>query len=132
MESTEQIGFSVRVGYSQAIPLTASGVVLYAFQPETIRSQWERLWDPPLGKAGLVAFRNRAGEARRRGFECAPSRFVEGIADISAPVMHGELATAALTVPFVHAKSLTMSESDAATCIKAAAKEISAELLHGD
>ena len=132
MESTEQIGFSVRVGYSQAIPLTASGVVLYAFQPETIRSQWERLWDPPLGKAELVAFRNRAGEARMRGFECAPSRFVEGIADISAPVMHGELATAALTVPFVHAKSLTMSESDAATCIKAAAKEISAELLHSD
>jgi hypothetical protein len=46
--------------------------------------------------------------------------------------MHGEVARAALTVPFVHAKSLTMSESEAATCIKAAAKEISGELLHSD
>jgi DNA-binding IclR family transcriptional regulator len=132
MESSEQIGFSVRVGYSQAVPLTASGVILYAFQPETIRSQWERLWVPSLRKPELVAFRNRAAEARRRGFERVPSAFVEGITDISAPVMAGELATAALTVPFVHAKSLTMSETDAATCIKAAAKEISGELLHSD
>lgn len=132
MESSEQIGFSVRVGYSQALPLTASGVVLYAFQPETIRSQWERLWDPPLGRPELIAFRNRAGEVRARGFELRPSAFVEGITDISAPVMPGALATAALTVPFVHAKSLTMSEADAATCIRAAAKEISGELLHSD
>jgi DNA-binding IclR family transcriptional regulator len=106
--------------------------MLYAFQPETIRSQWERLWDPPLSKPELVAFRARASEARLRGFECAPSRFVEGITDISAPVLLGEICTAALTVPFVHAKSLTMSESDAATCIKAAAKEISGELLHSE
>lgn len=132
MESSEQIGFSVRVGYTQAIPLTVSGVILYAFQPEIIRSQWERLWDPPLSKPDLIAFRTRAGEARVRGFECAPSRFVEGITDISAPVLQGELAAAALTSPFVHAKSLTMSEADAALCIKAAAREISGELLHSD
>jgi len=132
IESSERIGFSVRVGYSQALTLTVSGVILYAFQPETIRSQWERLWDPPLSKTELLAFRNHAGEARVRGFDCAPSRFVEGITDISAPVIHGELALAALTIPFVHAKSLTMSESDAATCLNAAAKEISGELLHSD
>jgi len=132
MESTEQIGFSVRVGYSQAFPLTASGVILYAFQPEAVRSQWERLLDPPLGKPKLMAFRSRAGEARKRGVEIAPSQFVEGITDISAPIIQGELATAALTVPFVHAKTLTMSEGDTAICIEAAAKEISSELLHSD
>jgi DNA-binding IclR family transcriptional regulator len=133
MESSEQmIGFSVRVGYSQALPLTASGVVLYGFQPETVRAQWERLLDPPLTKPELAALRARAAEARRRGFDLAPSRFVEGITDIAAPVLQGELATAAVAVPFVHAKSLTMSESDAAICITAAAQEISAELLHGE
>ena len=132
MESGEEIGFSVRVGYSRALQLTASGLVLYAFQPESVRSQWERLLNPPLAKPDLVAFRDRAGEARMRGFELAPSRFVEGITDIAAPIVRGELATAALTVPFVHAKWLTMSESDAAICVKAAAKEISGELLHSD
>jgi DNA-binding IclR family transcriptional regulator len=132
MESSEEIGFVVRVGYSQALQLTASGVVMYAFQPEAIRSQWERLLDPPLTKPELAAFRNRADEARLRGSDMAPSRFVEGITDIAAPIMRGGLAAAALAVPFVHANSLTMSESDAAACIEAAAKEISAELLHGD
>jgi hypothetical protein len=46
--------------------------------------------------------------------------------------MRGELAVAALTVPFVHSTPQVMSEDDAATCIKASAKEISGELLYGD
>jgi DNA-binding IclR family transcriptional regulator len=132
MESSEQIGFSVRVGYSRALQLTVSGVILYAFQNDAIRQQWERLFRPPLNKAEIAQFRRRAEEVRLRGFERAPSEFVAGITDISAPIMRGELAAAALTVPFVHSTPLVMGEDDAATCIKAAAKEISGELLHGD
>jgi DNA-binding IclR family transcriptional regulator len=132
MESSEQIGFTVRVGYSRALQHTVSGVILYAFQTEGIRAQWERLWRPPPKKPDVAAFRRRADEVRARGFERAASSFVAGIVDISAPIMRGELATAALTVPFVHSTLLVMSEEDAATCIKAAAKEISSELLHGD
>ena len=132
IESSEQVGFSVRVGYSKSLPLTTSGIILYAFQTEAIRTQWERLWEPPMKKPELAAFRKRADEVRLRGFESAPSGFVAGITDISAPIMRGELCAAALTVPFVHSTTLHMSEADAATCIKAAAKEISGELLHGD
>jgi DNA-binding IclR family transcriptional regulator len=132
IESSEQIGFSVRVGYSRALQLTVSGVILYAFQTDAIRQQWERLFQPPLNKAEITQFRRRAEEVRLRGFERASSEFVAGITDISAPIMRGELAAAALTVPFVHSNLLLMSEDDAATCIKAAAKEISGELLHGD
>lgn len=132
MESSEQIGFSVRVGYSKALQLTVSGVILYAFQNDTVRQQWERLFQPALRKNEIAEFRRRANEVRLRGFERAPSEFVSGITDISAPIMRGELATAALTVPFVHSTPLVTSEEDAATSIKAAAKEISGELLHGD
>ena len=132
MESGEQIGFTVRVGYRKALQLTVSGVILYAFQTEAIRAQWERLWQPSPAKPEVAAFRRRANEVRARGFERAASEFVAGITDISAPIMRGELATAALTVPFVHSTPLVMSEEDAAKCIEAAAKEISAELLHGD
>jgi DNA-binding IclR family transcriptional regulator len=131
-ESSEQLGFSVRVGYSQALQLTVSGVILYSFQTEAIRTQWERLWEPPMKRPEIAAFRKRADAVRARGFERAQSSFVAGITDISAPIMRGELAAAALTVPFVHSTPLVMSEEDAATCIKAAAKEISGELLHGD
>lgn len=132
IESAEQIGFSVRVGYSRALQLTVSGLILYAFQSEAIRAQWQRLWRPPPSKSEVIAFRRRADEARARGYERAPSGFVSGITDISAPVMRGEIAAAALTVPFVHSTPLVMSEDAAATAIKAAAQAISAELLHGD
>jgi DNA-binding IclR family transcriptional regulator len=40
MESSEQIGFTVRVGYSRALQLTVSGVILYAFQSDAVRQQW--------------------------------------------------------------------------------------------
>lgn len=132
IESSEQLGFSVRVGYSKSLPLTVSGTILYAFQTAAIRTQWERLWEPAMKKPELLAFRKRADEVRLRGFESAPSSFVSGITDISAPIMRGELCTAALTVPFVHTTIAPMGEEDAATFIKGAAKEISGELLHGD
>ena len=132
MESSEQIGFTVRVGYSRALQLTVSGVILYAFQSEAVRLQWERLFQPPPKKDEILVFRRRAEEVRLRGFERATSEFVAGIVDISAPIMRGELAVAALTVPFVHSTPQVMSEDDAATCIKASAKEISGELLYGD
>jgi DNA-binding IclR family transcriptional regulator len=132
IESSEQIGFSVRVGYSKALQLTVSGVILYAFQSDAVRLQWERLFQPPMNKNEIAQFRHRAQEVRIRGVESARSEFVAGITDISAPIMRGELAAAALTVPFVHSTPLVMSEEDAATCIMAAAKEISGELLHGD
>ena len=132
IESSEQIGFSVRVGYAKALHLTVSGVILYAFQSDTVRGQWERLFQPSMKKNEITDFRQRAQEVRLRGFERAPSEFVAGIVDISAPIMRGELAVAALTVPFVHSTPQVMSEDDAATCIKASAKEISGELLSGD
>lgn len=132
IESNEQIGFTVRVGYSKSLRLTVSGVILYAFQTEAIRAQWERLWQPAPNKDEIAAFRRRADLVRARGFERAKSGFVAGITDISAPVMRGELAAAALTVPFVHSTPVVMSEKDAAACITAAAREISGELLHGD
>jgi DNA-binding IclR family transcriptional regulator len=132
IESSEQLGFSVRIGYSKSIPLTVSGMILYAFQTDAIRAQWERQWEPALKKPELLAFRKRADEVRLRGFERAPSGFVTGITDISAPILRGELCTAALTVPFVHTTTAQVGEDDAVTFVKNAAKEISGELLHGD
>src|SRR3546814_1800523 len=51
MESSEQLGFSVRVGYRRALHESASGAVLYAFQPPDIQERWERLNDPPLPRS---------------------------------------------------------------------------------
>ena len=130
VESHEQLSFTVRVGYSRALPQTVSGAILYAFQPDDVRAHWERLFRPPLERAELTAFQKRANAIRTRGFELAPSSFVDGIVDLSAPVLRKDVAVAALTVPFVQSKLPTMSREDAIGGIRHAAAEISKELEH--
>jgi DNA-binding IclR family transcriptional regulator len=41
MESDQQIGFSVRIGYRRPITSTSSGIVLYAFRPPEEQKRWE-------------------------------------------------------------------------------------------
>jgi DNA-binding IclR family transcriptional regulator len=130
VESHEQLSFTVRVGYSRSLPQTVSGAILYAFQPDDVRAHWERLFRPPLERAELAAFQRRANAIRSRGFETAPSSFVDGIVDLSAPILRKEVAVAALTVPFVQSKLPAMSREDAIGGIRHAAAEISKELEH--
>src|SRR3546814_8811644 len=91
MESSEQLGFSVRVGYRRALHESASGAVLYAFQPPDIQERWERLIDPPLPKAALEAFRVHTRAIAKRQVELTPSRFVAGITDIRSEEHTSEL-----------------------------------------
>jgi DNA-binding IclR family transcriptional regulator len=62
----------------------------------------------------------------------AVSGFVAGVTDISAPVMRGGQAAAALTVPFVHSNPLRLPMEETVGHIEAAAREISEQLLRSD
>jgi len=132
MESREQIGFSVRVGYRRPIHLTASGAVLYAFQPKEIRAQWEKMFDPKPDRQALGEFRALCDQVRERGYLQVPSGFIAGITDISAPVLRGDLAAAALSIPFVKSTGQQMPMKDVARHSREAAADISRELLDGD
>ena len=132
MESPEQVGFSVRVGYRRSLPQAASGAVLYAFQPEDIRRRWEKLLDPQLSEAELEAFRAHADAVRQRHVELTPSRFVAGVTDISAPVMRGGMAAAALTVPYLKKLQPSLSPRETAVLVRQAADRISDQLVEGD
>src|SRR5580658_745726 len=46
MESMEQIGFSVRVGYRRSINMAVSGLTLLAFQPEDVHARWLEMIEP--------------------------------------------------------------------------------------
>lgn len=132
VESDEQIGFTVRVGYRQSLLKTASGAVLYAFQgPETCR-RWMTLWDPQPNPLELAGFQKRCEAIRGRGYEVAVSSFVAGVTDISAPVERGGHAVAALTTPFVHSNTLRLSMEETVVQIEAAARRISEQLVRGD
>lgn len=132
MESSEQLGFSVRVGYRRPLHQAASGAVLYAFQPEDVRRRWEKLLSPPLGVEELASFRAHADEVRKRRVELTPSKFVAGVTDISAPVMRGGVAAAALTVPFLKKLGPHLPRADAGAYVRAAADRISDQLVEGD
>ncbi|HEY4083093.1 MAG TPA: IclR family transcriptional regulator [Burkholderiaceae bacterium] len=132
MESSELLGFSVRVGYRRFLPLTVSGTVLYAFQNDETRARWELDFDRKLGTVDLPAFRRRADEVRRAGHASAASSFVAGVTDISAPLLRGGVAVAALTIPFVSATTNRHDLDECLAMLKTAASGISSELALGD
>jgi DNA-binding IclR family transcriptional regulator len=132
MESDAQIGFSVRVGYRRPIVHTSSGIVLYAFQPPEIQKRWESSFGEDVSDGHLRAFRKRSVQVAKLGYEQRPSEFVDGVTDLSVPIMRGKRATAALTIPFVRSKQLYCSIEDAGRLLRIAADEISSFLHDGD
>ena len=132
MESSELIGFSVRIGYRRPLTTTVSGAVLYAFQPDLIRTRWEEMLRPRLGKEELGAFRQRANRILKRGYEQKPSEYVPGVIDTSAPILRNSIAAAALTVPFLESTALAKSHKESVAYIVGAAGAISSELLPND
>jgi len=132
MESSEQLGFSVRVGYRRPLVKSASGAVLYAFQPDDIRRRWEEMFNPQLDEKALAAWRARADEIRQREIELTPSHFVAGVTDISAPVMRGGVAAAALTVPFLEKLGPQVSKEEAGRRVREATLSIADQLIESD
>jgi DNA-binding IclR family transcriptional regulator len=130
IERPGDLGFSVRIGYRREITRAASGLVLFAYQNDEVRRVW--LKRCRLKGEAADAFVERANVVRERGHHETDSDFVRGIVDLSAPILRGETAVAALTCPFVHSHPLVMEMGQAVQCIRAAARQISAEIVHGD
>jgi len=128
IEAPGDIGFSIRVGYRRGLTAATSGLVLFAFQPETVRDAWlARLFaDAALPKRR--EFIKRADAVREQGYLRAPSDFVQGVTDLSAAVMEGDSATAALTVPFIHRTPLFCTMENTIPHLREAVEEISESL----
>jgi DNA-binding IclR family transcriptional regulator len=132
MESTEQIGFSVRIGYRQPITRANSGLTLFAFQPSDVRARWLEMLDPRPSAIEMKRFTTLADAVRAKGWSRAKSSFVGGITDISAPVLRGDRAAAALTVPFIKTTQSTVTILEVTEQLQSAAAKISAQLSEGD
>jgi DNA-binding IclR family transcriptional regulator len=132
MESAGPLGFSVRVGYRQSIVTTASGAVLYAFQPPEIRMRWEATFRPALTTAKLKAFRAESARLLARGYERRASQFVDGVTDVSVPITRGGVAVAALTIAFLRKRPEYLSMSETLTAMRETAAQISGGLAAND
>jgi len=130
IERPGDLGFSVRIGYRREIARATSGLVLFAFQNDEVRRTW--LKRCRLKGEAAESFVERANVVRERGHHEANSDFVRGIVDLSAPILRNDTAVAALTIPFVHSNPLVMEMPQAVEHVCAAAKQISAEIVHGD
>src|SRR6476659_4364612 len=130
IERPGDLGFSVRIGYRREIVRATSGLVLFAYQDDETRRTW--LKRCRLKGDAAEAFVARADVVRNHGHHEAASDFVRGIVDLSAPILRGEVAVAALVVPFVHSNPLVKEMAEAVEYVRAAAKLISQEIAHGD
>ncbi len=130
IENPGYLGFSVRPGYRRALVEATSGLVLFAFQHEAIRKEWADRFESGAGNARLESFLRQAEVVRNRGFAQAGSDFVQGVTDLSAPIMASTGCIAALTVPFVQRVSLPRTMVEAIDLVCTAAQRTS-QLLVG-
>jgi DNA-binding IclR family transcriptional regulator len=130
IERPGDLGFSVRIGYRREIARATSGLVLFAYQNDEVRRTWLRRCR--LKGDAAESFIQRADVVRSRGHHEAASDFVRGIVDVSAPILRGDSAVAALTIPFVHSNPLQVEMAHAVEFVRAAARQISNEIVHGD
>jgi DNA-binding IclR family transcriptional regulator len=94
-------GFAVRVGYRRPLHSSNSGRILLAFQPPEARAAMLddiRATGATLNEAELA---ERLDAAVANGGAISPSPMLTGITDLSAPILAGGVARAALTMPFV-------------------------------
>lgn len=132
MESGEQIGLSVRVGYRRPLIETASGTVLYAYQPDEVRENWRQSFKTSPSRTTLAKFHEKCARTIEVGHCRQPSSFVDGVTDVSAPIIRNGQAAAALTVPFLKTKQLAIPLEEAVSHLVIAANEISAALIPND
>jgi len=94
-------GFAVRVGYRRPLHRSASGRILLAFQPEETRAAMlaeVRATGDTIDDAALAG---QHAAILAEGGGTTPSPLLNGITDLSVPILSFGAARAALTVPFV-------------------------------
>jgi DNA-binding IclR family transcriptional regulator len=127
IEAPGDVGFSVRVGYQRPLAHSTSGLLIYAFQKPKIREQWRALLKPGLSPDEWATFEAQAEKALAQGHFSAPSSYIDGITDISCPVINDVGVVAALTMPWIHIED-GITLDDALVRLKATAKTLSKSL----
>jgi DNA-binding IclR family transcriptional regulator len=86
VDSPSDIGYSVRIGHRRPITQSASGAVLFAFQPSELRERWlDRLRSGPTFDE--AKFLSRVEKVRKQGYDKSKSTRVGSVTDLSAPIM---------------------------------------------
>ncbi|WP_049722952.1 IclR family transcriptional regulator [Gilvimarinus polysaccharolyticus] len=127
IENPGDLGFSVRVGYRRPLLQATSGRSLFGFQsPETRALMLAHLND--ADPTCVAEFVKQADETVARGYVSNASDFVDGVTDLSAPILGARGALAAITVPYVKSNPQVCSLEQALEYLQATAKKISQQM----
>jgi DNA-binding IclR family transcriptional regulator len=131
VESTSSFGLSVPLGYHRPLVLSASGRVLFAFQPPERQLTWlQQLRQTAPPDADIESFLADATKARRDGWLIRRSVTVEGVTDICAPIWDASSIGCAgnLIVPLIRIIGQNHRAEDVARATRAAADRITQAL----
>jgi DNA-binding IclR family transcriptional regulator len=128
VESPYNLGLVVRIGHRRPLLEATSGLVLVAFQPETVRERWLQKYGAAARRPVRASLVETLATIHEQGYAAIQSTVVPGVTDISAPVLLGSAAVAALAVPYMDLAGVRMSKDEVIETVRATAKEISAKL----
>lgn len=129
VESPRDLGFAVRVGYRRRVIESASGLLLYGLRSEQEKQAWLPDLAGPGEKARLKRFLEESEQAVKQGYVRRPSDFVDGVTDLSFPIMGGQgNPVAALIVPFILSTPLPSTAEEVIEALRSATGRISDQL----
>ncbi|HEX7339288.1 MAG TPA: IclR family transcriptional regulator [Rhodanobacteraceae bacterium] len=128
VESPSDLSFMVRVGHQLPLAHSTSGAVLFAFQNDEVRGDWLAALDAAKVRYARKAFVKLADDIRAQGYATQASGDVDGVTDLSAPILRQGVAVGALTIPYVERHPAKVAEKVALQHLCAAAANISREL----
>lgn len=102
VDSPAPLGFRLRVGTQNPAVATASGRLLIAFQRPAIKDWAFREIERTVSDETAKVLEHRIEAIRRRGYEMISGEGLQGITDVSFPILDAEgHAMAALTMPYL-------------------------------
>ncbi|MGC1548852.1 MAG: IclR family transcriptional regulator [Rhodanobacter sp.] len=126
-----EIALVVRVGHRRPMSQSSSGHVLLAFQDDPVRERWLDMiatHEPGLDRKKLTKLLT---QLRTRGYASEPSRVVDGVTDLSAPVLQYGHAVCVLTIPYIEQRTAAQNMTDVVMELCRATAEISSALAFG-
>ena len=129
VDAPTSTGFYVKVGSSVDLMESASGHVILAHQRPEIReralAEWQRSTQEPLP----ADLEQHLARIRKRGFEERASYQVNGVTNISFPVLDDQgYAIAALSVPFLKRVKDKTAAGDVRLHLQRASQQITREI----
>ncbi len=122
------LGLVVRIGHRRPILEGTSGLVLTAFQLDSVRQHWIEDFGGEMSPKARAELEEKLHQIEQKGFAAIKSSVVPGITDVSVPVMSNGTAVASLAIPYMKRIGVPVSQREAIDMLATVAAVISSKL----